>query len=52
MDAMAEIAVLSLATAVGVGVAAGMVWAFLNGAFRLMQPAGRPFVPEGKRAGQ
>jgi hypothetical protein len=39
MDALAQILILSLATVVAAGVAAGMVWVFLSGAFRLMQPA-------------
>jgi hypothetical protein len=37
-DAMAQLAVLAAVTVVATGVAVGMVWAFLRGAFRLMQP--------------
>jgi hypothetical protein len=44
MEAMAQLAVLAAATAVAAGVAFGMAWAFLQGAFRLMQPAGTRHV--------
>lgn len=45
MEAMAQFAVLAAVTVVGTGAAVGMVWAFLCGAFRLMQPvAVRPAV--------
>ena len=40
MDAMAQLAVLTVATVLAGGLAFGMAWAFLQGAFRLMQPAG------------
>ena len=41
MDAMAQFAVLTLTTIFAGALAFGMAWAFLEGAFRLMQPAGR-----------
>jgi hypothetical protein len=41
MDAMAEFAVLTLTTIFAGALAFGMAWAFLQGAFRFMQPAGR-----------
>jgi hypothetical protein len=40
MEAMAQIGVLAAATLLAAGTAFGMAWAFLQGAFRLMQPAG------------
>jgi len=40
MDAMARMGILAAATALAAGAALGMAWAFLLGAFRLMQPAG------------
>ena len=40
MDAMAQLAVLTGATILAGGLAFAMAWAFLQGAFRLMQPAG------------
>jgi len=40
MDAMAQLAVLTAATILAAGAAFAMAWAFLHGAFRLMQPAG------------
>jgi hypothetical protein len=40
MDAMAEFAVLTLTTIFAGALAFGMAWAFLQGAFRLMPPAG------------
>ena len=39
MEPMAQLAVLTAATVLAAGVAFGMAWAFLQGAFRLMQPA-------------
>jgi hypothetical protein len=39
MDSMAQLAVLAAATVLAAGVAFGMAWAFLQGTFRLMQPA-------------
>jgi len=39
MEAMAQLAILTAATVVAAGMACGMAWAFLRGAFRLMQPA-------------
>jgi hypothetical protein len=41
MDAMAEVAILTAATLLAAAAAFGMAWAFLHGAFRLMQPAAR-----------
>jgi hypothetical protein len=41
MDLMAQFAVLTLTTIFAGALAFGMAWAFLQGAFRLMQPAGR-----------
>jgi hypothetical protein len=40
MDAMAQVGILAAATVLAGGVAFAMAWAFLQGAFRLMQPAG------------
>jgi hypothetical protein len=40
MDAMAEAGILAVATVLAAGAAFGMAWVFLEGAFRLMQPAG------------
>jgi hypothetical protein len=40
MDAMAQFAVFTLTTIFAGALAFGMAWAFLQGAFRLMQPAG------------
>ena len=40
MEAMAEVGILAAATVLAAGAAFGMAWAFLQGAFRLMQPAG------------
>ena len=40
MEAMAEVGILVAATVLAAGAAFGMAWAFLQGAFRLMQPAG------------
>jgi len=47
MDAMAQLGILAAATVFAAGAALGMAWAFLQGAFRLMQPAGaaRPARP-------
>jgi hypothetical protein len=46
MDAMAQMAILTAATILAAGAAFGMAWAFLHGAFRLMQPAAaRPVRP-------
>ena len=47
MDAMAQVGILAVATVVAAGAAFGMAWAFLQGAFRLMLPAGaaRPARP-------
>jgi len=41
MDLMAQFAVLTLTTIFAGALAFAMAWAFLQGAFRLMQPAGR-----------
>jgi hypothetical protein len=38
---MAQFAVLTLTTIFAGALAVGMAWAFLQGAFRLMQPAAR-----------
>ena len=40
MEAMAEVGILAAATVLAAGAAFGMAWAFLQGAFRLMQPVG------------
>lgn len=40
MEAMAQVGILAVATVLAAGAAFGMAWAFLHGAFRLMQPAG------------
>lgn len=40
MEAMAQMGILAAATVVAAGAAFGMAWALLQGAFRLMQPAG------------
>ena len=40
MEAMTQLGILVVATVVAAGAAFGMAWAFLQGAFRLMQPAG------------
>jgi hypothetical protein len=45
MEAMAQVGILAAATVLAVGAAFGMAWAFLHGAFRLMQPAARPSRP-------
>ncbi len=46
MDAMAQLGILAVATVAATGTAFGMAWAFLHGAFRLMQPAtARPQRP-------
>jgi len=45
MDAMTQVGILAVATVVAAGTAFGMAWVFLHGAFRLMQPAGRPARP-------
>ena len=39
MEAMAQLGILVAATVLAAGAAFGMAWAFLQGAFRLMQPA-------------
>ena len=39
MEPMAQFAVLTVATVVATAAALAMAWAFLLGAFRLMQPA-------------
>jgi len=39
MEAMAQVGILAAATVLAVGTAFLMAWAFLRGAFRLMQPA-------------
>ena len=39
MEAMAQLGILMAATVLAAGTAFGMAWAFLQGAFRLMQPA-------------
>ena len=46
MEAMAQLGILTVATVAATGAAFGMAWAFLHGAFRLMQPAtARPQGP-------
>jgi hypothetical protein len=45
MEAMAQVGILAAATVLAAGAAFGMAWAFLHGAFRLMQPAARPARP-------
>jgi len=40
MDRVAQVGILAAATILGAGAALGMAWAFLQGAFRLMGPAG------------
>jgi len=46
MDAMAQLGILAVATVAATGAAFAMAWAFLHGAFRLMQPAtARPQRP-------
>ena len=40
MEAMAEVGILAAATVLATVAAFAMAWAFLQGAFRLMQPAG------------
>lgn len=40
MEAIAQVGILAVATVLAAGAAFGMAWAFLQGAFRLMQPAG------------
>jgi len=40
MEAMAQVGILAAATVLAAGTAFLMAWAFLRGAFRLMQPAG------------
>jgi hypothetical protein len=39
MEAMVQFAVLTVATVIAAATALGMAWAFLRGAFLLMQPA-------------
>jgi len=39
MDALAQVGILTVATLFAGAAAFGMAWAFLCGAFRLMQPA-------------
>lgn len=39
MDTMAQLAVLAATTILAAGAAFGLAWAFLRGAFHLMQPA-------------
>jgi len=39
MELVAQLAVLAAATVLAAGVAFGMAWALLRGAFHLMQPA-------------
>ena len=46
MDAMAQVTILTAATVLAAGAAFAMAWAFLLGAFRLMQPAARPARPQ------
>ena len=40
MGPMAQVGILAAATVLAAGTALAMAWAFLQGAFRLMQPAG------------
>ena len=40
METIGEFGVLAAATILAAGAAFAMAWAFLRGAFRLMQPAG------------
>lgn len=42
MELATQLVVLAAATVIAAGAAFGMAWAFLEGAFRLMQPATRP----------
>jgi len=44
MDAMAEVAIWAVATALAAGTAWAMAWAFLQGAFRLIEPAATPRI--------
>ena len=45
MEPVTHFAVLAVATAIAAAAAFGMAWAFLLGAFRLMQPAGARPAP-------
>ena len=46
MEPVTQFAVLAVATVIAAGASLGMAWAFLLGAFRLMQPAAvRPARP-------
>jgi hypothetical protein len=45
MDTMAQVTILTAATVLAAAAAFAMAWAFLYGAFRLMQPAARPARP-------
>jgi hypothetical protein len=51
MEAMAQVGILGAATVLAAGTAFAMAWAFLQGAFRLMQPAAasRPLVQTAQR---
>jgi len=40
MEAIAEVGILAVATVLAAGAAWGLAWAFLRGAFRLIDPAG------------
>jgi len=48
MELVAQMAVLATATVVAAAAAYGMAWAFLQGAFRLMQPATQTRVQKAK----
>ena len=57
MNAMAQLAILTLTTIFAAAAALGMTWLFLRGAFHLMQPAnasrphsGRSELVQGTRA--
>ncbi len=57
MDSITQFGILTLTTILAGALAFGMAWAFLQGAFRLMQPAGarrvrsvRPELVHGTRA--
>jgi len=46
MSSLAQIGILTLVTVIAGAAALGMAWAFLSGAFRLMEPAlARPARP-------
>jgi hypothetical protein len=49
MEFATQLAVLAAVTVVAAAAAFGMVWAFLQGAFRLMQPATKPVAAPVRR---